>query len=713
MSTVVRNDAILSDRAVHHPDAGSQRLYEISTQQVVAAIGLGLVLLLGAFLRFYQLGAYSIGNTYYAATIKSMLTSWHNFFYASFEPGGSVTVDKPPLGFWVQAISAYFLGVNGFALALPQALAGVLSIGVLYKLVKRYFGVLAGLTAALALAVTPVTIATERNNTIDGLLVFVLLLAAWAFIKATETGRLRHLLLGAILVGVGFNIKMLQAFMPLPAFYALYLFGCRHAWWKRILHLGAATVVLLVVSLSWAVAVDLTPADQRPYIGSSTDNTVMELIIGHNGLARLGLLNRGPGRGRAPQDDGRRAGRVPPGDGRPAPPPRDGAPVPGDGPSMQGFAGRPPAPSGGRAPFGNVPPLAGDGGGNVPVRPGGGPGGPGETGRAGLTRLFSQPLVEEASWLLPLALLGILLTALVLGWAWPLSQKHLALLFWAGWLLPELTYFSFTAGLFHRYYLIMLGPPLAALVGITLWAVAQLARRRRWLALGALVMLIAVTLGLQAGVVSDYAQLDWLMPLAAAIAVTGLGLLALGSTPALRKVALGLVLAGLLAAPFFWSVQAATTYHPNVALPTASLADNQATTFMTPNKVDMTANDEAILNYLLAHTEPDTYLLATLNTRSAAPFILATGRPVLTFGGFSGSDNIVSAGGLAQMVADGQVRYVLGLPQQKPDLANWIADNCSVVNVPGLTVVQDNKPAGRAFPPGRPAESEVLYDCGH
>jgi len=705
MSTAVRNDPILSDPVVDRTAAESERLYEISTHQVVAAIGLGLIVLLGAFLRFYQLGAYSIGNAYYAATVQSMLTSWHNFFYAAFEPGGSVTVDKPPLGFWVQAISAYFLGVNGFALALPNALAGLGSILLVYHLVRRHFGVWPGLAAALVLAVTPVTIATERNNTIDGLLVFVLLLAAWAFLKAAESGKLRHLLLGAFLVGLGFNIKMLQACMPLPAFYAVYFFGAKHGWWNRIWHLVLATLVLLVVSLAWVVAVDLTPADQRPYIGSSTDNTVMELIIGHNGLARLGLLNRGPGRGRAPQDDGRPAGRGPQGDGRSAPPPRDGAPVPGDGPPMQGFAGRPPAPPGGRAPFGNVPPPAGDGGGNVPGRPAGGPGGPGETGRAGLTRLFTQPLVEEASWLLPLALLGILLTALVLGWVWPFSQKHLALLFWTAWLLPELAYFSFTTGLFHRYYLIMLGPPLAALVGITLWAVAQLARRRRWLALGALVMLIAVTLGLQAGVVSDYAPLGWLMPLAAAIALAGLGLLALGSTPALRKAALATVLAGMLAAPFVWSVQAATTYHPNVALPTASLSDNQRVTFMTPNKAILTPNEAAILRYLLAHTEPDSYLLATLNARSAAPFILATGRPVLTFGGFTGNDNIISANDLAQMVADGQVRYVLGLPQQKPDLARWISANCTPVEV-------ETSKVSETFEVLPGPQSEVLYDCG-
>jgi 4-amino-4-deoxy-L-arabinose transferase-like glycosyltransferase len=183
--------------------AQSQIPFSPTKPQTIAVIGLVLIVLLGTFLRFHHLGAYSVGNAYYAATVKSMLTSWHNFFFVAFEPGGSVTVDKPPLGFWVQAASAYLLGVNGFALALPQALAGVLSIPLLYSMVKRQFGMGAGLVAALALAITPVTVATERNNTIDGLLVFVLLLATWAFWQAVQSGHLRHLLLGTLLLGLG------------------------------------------------------------------------------------------------------------------------------------------------------------------------------------------------------------------------------------------------------------------------------------------------------------------------------------------------------------------------------------------------------------------------------------------------------------------------------------------------------------------------------
>ena len=116
------------------------RLFFQDRRKLVVTGLLALVILLGAFLRFYQLGAGGVGNTYYAAAVKSMLMSWHNFFFVAFEPGGSVSLDKPPLGFWVQALSAYFLGLNGFALALPNAIAGVFSIFVVYKLVRRPFG---------------------------------------------------------------------------------------------------------------------------------------------------------------------------------------------------------------------------------------------------------------------------------------------------------------------------------------------------------------------------------------------------------------------------------------------------------------------------------------------------------------------------------------------------------------------------------------------
>ena len=239
--------------------------------QRLALVG---ILLLAVFLHFYRLEQEGYANLYYAAAVKSMLTSWDNFFFNAFDPAGFVTVDKPPLGLWVQTASAALFGFNGFSLLLPQALAGIVSVLLLYHLVKRTFGPTAGLIAALALTVTPISVAANRNNTQDSLLVLLLLSAAWAVLRAVETGRLRWLLACVVLVGLGFNVKMLQAFLVLPAFYLLYLLGSPVRWWKRPLHLALATVVLLAVSLVWVVAVDLTPAEERPFVGSSSNNTM-------------------------------------------------------------------------------------------------------------------------------------------------------------------------------------------------------------------------------------------------------------------------------------------------------------------------------------------------------------------------------------------------------------------------------------------------------
>ena len=247
---------------------------------------LAAILTLSAFVNLFQLTSEGYGNTYYAAAVKNMLTSWRNFFFVTFD-AGFVSVDKPPLGFWIQAASAKVFGFQGWSIILPQALAGVLSVALVYHLVRRAMGPAAGLIAALTLAVTPISVAISRHNNLEGLLVLVILLATWAFVLAAETGRLRWLILGAFLIGLGFNIKMLEAFLVVPACFLLYLIAAPVTWPRRIIHLGLATVVLLVVSLSWATAVDLTPPDQRPYVGSSSNDTMMDLIVGHNGAGRL------------------------------------------------------------------------------------------------------------------------------------------------------------------------------------------------------------------------------------------------------------------------------------------------------------------------------------------------------------------------------------------------------------------------------------------
>jgi len=659
-----------------------------------AAIGtLVLIVLVGAYLRLFQLGSQGIGNAYYAATVKSMLTSWRNFFFAAFEPGGSVSVDKPPLGFWVQALSAKILGLNGFALALPQALAGVFSIPLLYSIVKKHFGVSPALLASAVLAVMPVTVSTERNNTIDGLLVFLLLLAAWAILHSIETGKLRFLLAGAVLIGLGFNIKMLQAFMPLAGFYGLYLLGVKHTWGKRILHLAIATVTLLVISFSWTLAVELTPATARPYVGSSTNNSEMELIFGWNGLRRItglfGDSTQGPGPGNrgalpAPNTPG-----IPPAQPSPKPTlPQSWMPgVPLGQPSV-------------------IP-----GPGNGPVTS---PGGSGQDSGPGLLRLFKMPLADQASWLLPLTLLGILLLISLLLYKRAEKAQFLGFVLWAGWLLPMLVYFSFSTGLFHSYYLIMLGPGIAALMGATAWSLGRVYRRQHWLGWMLFVISAAVTLAYQIVLLLNFPRFaGGPIEAMALLCLTGLILLTLKGRPCLVKTALVFLYAGFLAAPLSWSM--ITVISPsNGALPNAGPSNTRIAGPM--NSLQASVNGSQ-LAYLLKNTKPDSYLVATTSAMEAAPYVLQTDRPVLTFGGFTGSDNVVNVSRLADLVKTRKLRFVIRdakLEQNKPELANWLRRNCKIVDPVQLNSGTTSHHS--RFRPGPGAGSSPapanLLDCG-
>jgi 4-amino-4-deoxy-L-arabinose transferase-like glycosyltransferase len=671
------------------------RLFFQDRNKLAATGTLILIVLAGACLRFYQLGAQGIGNAYYAATVKSMLTSWHNFFFAAFEPGGSVSVDKPPLGFWIQALSAKILGLTGFALALPQALTGVCSIPLLYAIVKKQFGTSPALFAAAALAVMPVSVSTDRNNTIDGLLVFVLLLVAWTILRSVETGKLRFLLLGAVLVGLGFNIKMLQAFMPLLGFYALYLLGAKQPWRKRILHLAYATLVILAVSFSWALAVELTPTAERPYVGSSTNNSEMELIFGWNGIRRITGLFRTPSNGPGLGNRANEPSTIPPGDSSARPPIAPNSPP---GSFMPGL------------PFGQPPEIPGTGDGPAPPQ-----GGTKQDSGPGLLRLFQMPLADQASWLLPFTILGTLLLISLILRKWAGKDQFLGLSLWAGWLLPMIGYFSFTSGLFHSYYLIMLGPGIAALVGATAWSLDQVVDRHHWLGWALFAASVGMTIFFQIVLLLNFPR-DAGAPIEAMVLLCGTGVILLTpkNHPSLGKAAQVFLCTGLLAAPLTWSLITAIS-PSNGTLPNAGPSNTQVAGPMSG--LQSSAN-EILIQYLLNNAQPNTYLVATTSAMEAAPYVLQTNRPVLTFGGFTGSDNVVDVNKLADLVARQKLRFVVRdaqLEQNKPELASWLGKNCKLLDP--LQPITGISASNSTFTPvpgtegSQPAVS--LFDCGN
>src|SRR6516162_3301008 len=305
-----------------------------SRRIVMAAecIGLVLTVALAGGLRLWNLQQNGWGTTYYSAAVRSGMESWHNFFYNSLDPGGFVCVDKPPVAIWIQVLSAKLFGFTQLSVLVPQAVMGTLSVLILWHLVRRRFGPLAAVLAALSLAVMPISVAIERSNNTDACLAFVLLLSGWALLRAAEKGSVWLLMLSMFLVGIGFNTKMLAAFVVLPTFYLVYLLGAPVSWRSRLGDLALASFVLFSVSLSWAVLYDLTPEDDRPYADSTQNNSMLTLIVQHNGVERF--VRRG--RGRPARATGAAAGA-----GRPAGPQDGPAGPPGPGPGTAGppFAG--------------------------------------------------------------------------------------------------------------------------------------------------------------------------------------------------------------------------------------------------------------------------------------------------------------------------------------------------------------------------------------
>jgi 4-amino-4-deoxy-L-arabinose transferase-like glycosyltransferase len=705
------------------------------------------IVILSATLRFANLSAIGYANHYYTAAVESMLKSWHNFFFVAAEPGGSVSVDKPPVGLWIQVISAYFLGVNGFSVVLPQILAGILSVIVVYHLVRRSFGTVAGLLAALALGITPIVIATDRNNTIDSTLILTLLLAAWAFIKATESGRFRYLLLGAALVGIGFNIKMLQAYLPLPAFFALYFLGSAERLWRKVGKLALASVLLLAVSLSWATAVDLTPADQRPYVGSSGDNSETSLILIYNGIDRLlGMFGR-----RGGANSGGPAGGLPAGGSQ--------------GPAQNGIylQGRPRA-NNGYGPQGGFPSIGQDGNNDgfpyvqpdginrsfphgVPYGSGGGfpqqgglrnnagsqsigSGGLSGIGQAGALRFFIPPLSKEVSWLLPFGLVSTLLLLFGSRWYWPITPNHQGLVLWGGWLLTCVVFFS-VAGFFHEYYLSMLAAPLAALVAVGVVQLWWLRKQHPWLAVTLLLAAAGGTLAFQLMTAQSFVRNIWWLPLTLAIfAIGALLLIAATISRKLNRLALAsfaCIIAAILVTPGIWSALTNLNTSANQSLPSAYSGQSSG----PANRGGLQVN-QALLDYLELHTQNTYYLMAVPSSMQGADYVLATGRPVLYLGGFMGQDQVLTTDELAQMIQQGELRYIYwnssgqGSGNQS-DISSWVTSTCTAVQgfdtatrntgaPDGTTAGSNNSTNGQnnGFSQGPGNLQDVsLYECGN
>ena len=592
------------------------------------------VVLLSLALNAWGLSKVGYGNTYYAAAVRSMTLSWKNFFFGAFDPGGFITVDKPPAFLWVGALSARIFGYSTWSILLPSSLAGAASVGLLWLIVRRYFGLMAATIAGLVLALSPISVAVNRLNLLDPFLILVLIGAAGAVIRSLESRRWwAWTALAGFLVGVAFNTKMLGGWIPGPALALALVVGVptisrtsARSLLARLAVLGAVTIV---ASASWMVIVDAWPASDRPYIGGSTDNTVLDLALGYNGFGRVDGEDQLGGGGARPGpniNQGQRPPAVPSGgqaqgpDGQPVQPGAQG--VPGGQGSLGGFRGA---------------------GGII-------------AGIPSLFRMFDDANGGQIGWLLPFALGG----GLIGLWSWRRDpvRRAFAVLF-LGWILLYGGIFSYAQGIYHSYYTSAMAPGVAALVGVGTVTVASAVRRdRRWLL--AVIGLVGVTVWTQlqiAGRTPDF--YGWVRPLTVAIALAGVATV-VALTVRRLPVASGLMLsvAGLLLLPAAWSLSASANASLNATLPQAGPQEGASgQTFGSQAFDDGTPELAA---WLKAHNADDAkWQLVVSSSQNGSRLIAQYGVSVMALGGFSGRDNTISVAGFADLVSSGSVRYVL------------------------------------------------------
>ncbi|MFF3330913.1 ArnT family glycosyltransferase [Streptomyces sp. NPDC002888] len=613
------------------------------------------VLVLATALYAWNLSSVT-GNSFYNAAVYSGTRSWKAFFFGALDAGSFITVDKPPFALWVMGLSARVFGYGTWQLALPMVAVGVGSVALLHRMVKRDFGPVAGIVAALTLALTPITVAITRDTNPDPVLVFLMLLGAAALMKAVRTGRLMPLVWSGVAIGFAFNTKMMQAYVVLPAFFLVYLWAARGSLGRRVRNLAVGTVALVVSSAWWMVVVDLIPASSRPYIGGSTDNTVWDLVIGYNGFGRIFGASSSVGS------------------------------------------------QGNGASFG---------------------------GEAGLYRLFNDIMGGQISWLIPFAAIALVAGLVLRGRAPRTDARRAALLLWGGWFVLHYLTFALAEGTFHPYYVTAMAPGIAALAGaggVMLYQALREGSAARWgwvlpTAIAASTVWAVVLLQRVSGSGTLYTVAEVVAGTGGAAAVIGLLIGRFTRRHRLMGVAALTAVVALLAGPAAYSVSAASST-PNGTNPTAgpntsggmgggkgggqspsganggpSTADESGgapTNTRTGSEPTGTAGgggggmgggtqvSSAMITYLKKNQDGATWLVAVATDQTASSIILESGQPVISMGGWSGSDNAMTLAGLKSLVKAGKLHYIVigdsGQGSSNSEVSTWVKANGTAVS---------------------------------
>ncbi len=569
-----------------------------------------LVLLAGtAVLYIWHLDRSGWANSFYSAAAQAGSVSWKAFLFGSSDAANSITVDKPPLALWFPSLAIRAFGLNPWSILVPQALMGVASVALLWDTVRRRFGETAGLLAGLVLALTPVAVSIFRYNNPDALLILLMLAAVWAMLRAIDDGRLRWLLLCGAFVGLGYLTKQLEVALVLPALAIGYLVSGPRTLLIRLWQLGAALVAALAAAGWWVLLVQLWPARDRPWIGGTQHNSILELTLGYNGFGRLN----------------------------------------GDEPGS----------------------VAGLGvsswvhpGGRTATHP---------WGQPGIARLFEPAQIGGIGWLLPAALVFAAALLTWRARAPRRDPLRAEVLVWALWLVVTAIVFSFMAGIFHSYYTVALAPSIAALIGIgsvigwrhreTIWSRVALTV--------AVTLTVLTAYRTLAGSADFQPWLRWVVVAAGAALVCWLAVGApLAERSPTRYAAAGLAAVVLLGGPTAFSL--ATVAHGNsgalpiagplphfvtamtkgvAVVPRAQVTVVKGPGFLLPagasghnthlvgcSLLDSGVPDPEIVALLDADANSYTWVAATIGSTCAAGYQLATGHPVMPVGGFNGTD---------------------------------------------------------------------------
>ena len=685
---------------------------------------------------------------FYSVAVKSMSVSWKAFFYGAFDPSATITIDKLAGSFLPQALSARIFGFHPWSLALPQVIEGVVSVLVMYRVVRRWAGPAAGLLAAGIFAATPIAASMFGHSMEDGALTMCLVLAADSWQRAVMEGRLRSLCWAGVWVGLGFQAKMLQAWIILPALGLGYLLAAPGGWGRRLGQLGAAGLVMLAVSLSWIALYTVTPAADRPYVDGSVDNSAVAMVFGYNGVERFGIS--------FPGSVGSFGGGG--GEGGPA---ERAAPAAGRGAAQEYNAG-------------------------------------GFLGRSGgWTKLIDGRFGSEIGWLYPLALLTLVAG---LAWRWRARRTdpiRAGLVMWGGWLITFGVVYSVMSNIPHTAYMASLAPPLAALSGagiVLFWRWYRAGSPAGWLLPVAVAAELAWAYYLWSGFGSF---LPWVLPVALAagvVAVVGMVAARLSRRARGAVVGAGLAVgvAAMLAPPTAWAASvldsryAGSSFDASAgpaggfgpggggARPSSRLgpveaaaggvegfAGGGAPEGSTPEggtpggggpgggfpngpgerageqggfpgaggfggargpgggsalgggifgSTSLTSGQQQLYRYVSAHRDGAGYLLAVSSWSQASAYILATGQEIMPMGGFSGSVPEPTLARVRQLVASGQLRFFLlggtggfggpgrvGAGGTAAQVTNWVESACAVVPAAGY---------------GGTSGSGTLYACG-